>query len=331
MKGKRSYTAYGLNEANILDFKVLVLPEVVSAIQSDDGTAGFVVGDSRHFVGALCGRFVTPVRYEITSIYVSEEDRRAGAGTFMMDTLYELLEGIDAEVTVDVVRGSKGTDALSDFLTVMGFDEYFLEERATYLTSLSEVGKLKLTISKELTISSFRDMPQYVFNSFEPGDNISLSLPEGGFNDKSIDPDISMGIIKDKKLVGYALLEGHNGGLIFDNVYVAEGEPRAALMSLIASVRNAAVKKYSADTKLYIPTANEKLGSFVESVFPEESLSEGLVTYKKRLNTYDTDDYSRLSLSEFLEQEGETFDEYGSEAPGDGETAVALEPAGTPV
>ncbi len=83
---------YALNRSNIADFGFLVSPEAVEAIQYGDGTTGFVAKADMRFAGALCGKFVKPTEYRISSIFVSESNRRKGIGRFLLDTLYGVID-----------------------------------------------------------------------------------------------------------------------------------------------------------------------------------------------------------------------------------------------
>jgi ribosomal protein S18 acetylase RimI-like enzyme len=301
---------YGLTAENISDFSFLVEPESVADILSEGDTTGFAVRSKKRYVGALCGRFVTPTEYMISSIYVLEDERRAGIGRAMLEALYELL-GEDATiVSINVKKGKKTDVPLRRFLEACGFEEYYKETGRTYMTDVSEIEKLKLSKAGGMDIRPFLSLPDYVFKAFLSDRPEDVYLPAGEFSGEHVDRDVSVGLIKNKRLCGFALIERMSEDeLIFDSIYVDEGESQRTMMALIACAREGLRKKYDVGTKLYIPTADDRLSEFVESIFPEGALEEGVVTYKKSMIRDDTreEDYSSLSLSEFLDQEQEVI------------------------
>ncbi len=303
----RSLKPFALNRSNISDFGFLVSPEATSDILSGDGTTGFVAKSDLAFVGALCGKFVKPKEYRISSIFVPEKNRKKGVGRFLLDTLYDVVAEFEPDISIDITVKTPEAKSLIGFFEAMGYEESFAEDRCTYVTDFVAVERMKIPESKKLDIRPFNSLPGYAFKEFMNTHPDEASLPVSGFEAETIDRDISMGLMDDKKLLGYAVLEKYgDDALILSDIYVEEGEPETTLMALMAAVRNEALKVYDLNTKLYIPTADERLGELVERIFPDHSLSEGVITLKKtheHVPADDREDYSDMSLTEFLENE----------------------------
>lgn len=288
-ESKYKLTPRALNKDNIRDFSFLVPKDVVDDILSDDGTSGFAVLMSGHnigskYVGALCGRFIKRTEYAITSIYVSEGNRGQGVGTFLMKTLYELLDEKDADISICVTRITKEAADLVKFLEKAGFEEYFIEGERTYVTDIVGAARLKLSATPvNGQISPFSMIPKRSFLDFDPKQKEGfVPMPLSGFDGESIDRDLSMGIILDGELLGFCILEKYiKECLIMSAFWVDEKVFGAYAISLLSAVRDEALKKYDTDTKLFLPVVNDKVADLIEEVFPKKSLKEGVLHYKK--------------------------------------------------
>ena len=307
---------YGLDAENVADFGFLVAPDVIEDIKNGDGTTGFVVKNDMYFVGALCGRFVSPQKYRITSIFVSPDVRRRGVATFMMETLYSILPDHGMDIIMDVQRTTKDGVALCSFMESIGFEEYYSEDNALYVTDFVSVGTLKVSAAKDTDVRFFAMIPQSAFYNFVPAEGEFAPLPEGGFFDEAIDRNLSVGILRDGRLIAYAIVETYDSNsLLLHSLYVEEGESKTLLMTLVATLKDAAEKKFDTDSKLYIPTANERMAEFVEKLFPKKGLSQGSILFRKEFNRDKETDYDKMSLSDFLEEEKvELTDHFLSEA-----------------
>ncbi len=295
---------YGLDAENVADFGFLVAPDVIEDIKNGDGTTGFVVKNGLYFVGALCGRFVSPQKYRITSIFVSPDVRRRGVATFMMETLYSVLPEHGMDIIMDVQRTTKDGVALCSFLESIGFEEYYSENNALYSADFVSIERIKVSAAKDTDVRFFSMIPQSAFYNFAPAEGEYAPLPEGGFADEAIDRDLSVGILRDGRLIAYAIVETYDGNnILIHSLYVEEGESKTLLMTLVATLKNEAEKRFDMDTKLFIPTANERMAEFVEKIFPKKSLSQGSVLFRKEFNRDKETDYNKMSLSDFLEEE----------------------------
>ncbi len=290
---KTRLTPRALNRDNIRDFSFLVPEDVVADILSDDGTTGFAALSSvkntpLKYAGALCGCFITRTEYAITSIYVSEESRRQGVGTFLLDTLTDLLDGTDAEISIRVVRDHKEAAGLISFLEKNGFEEFFSESERIYVIDLVNASRVRFPEPlKELSIEPFSRVPKSVLRSFDPDlEEGFVPMPGDGFEGKKIDRELSMAVVSDGKLEGFCVVEDYlEKSPILSAFWMKEQAPASHSMSLISAVRDATVNKYDTDAQLFIPAVNDRMAEMLESIFPQKMLKEGMMRFKKYPDT----------------------------------------------
>ncbi len=283
-------TPRALNKDNIRDFSFLVPNDVVDDILSDDGTSGFAVLSSvknspPKYVGALCGRFVTRVEYAITSIYVSKENRRQGVGTFLLDTLYGILEGMDAQIDIRVIRNNKEAAGLISFLEKNGFEEYFSEDERVYVIDFANASRVKLPApSKKLSIEPFGRIPKNIIRSFESEQkNGFVPIPRSGFEGQNIDRDLSMAIVSKDRIEGFCIVEDYLEKCpIISALWVEKSAPESHFVSLISAVRDEAIYKYDMDALIFMPVVNDKMADTIERIFPEKALKEGMMHYRRK-------------------------------------------------
>ncbi len=307
MKRVANLTPRALDKDNVRDFNFLVVPAAVNAIETSDGTSGFAVKDGDRYVGAIAGRYTDVNDFIISSIFVVPDMRRRGIGTYMLNTLYDLMGEEDTSTIRADVNHSltiKDENALEGFLKKAGFVEYMNEDVATYLAELSAVAALKLDApAKASGILPFSGIDNKVFENFISPKEKFVPIPEGGFFDPSIDREVSMGMVVSNKLVGFAIVRNINeGDLIMDALYVEKGG-YGELLSLLAAAQTKVVKKYPPHTKMFFVVTNDKVREFIEKLFPPNSLIESSTIYKKE--RYDTRfDNAGMTLSEFFDYEG---------------------------
>lgn len=302
---------YGLNADNAGDFNFLVSNDAIEGMKNGDGTTGFVVKNDMYFVGALCGRFESPKEYRITSIFVSPDMRRRGVGTFMMETLYDILPEKYVNILIDVQKNTTDGSDLCAFMDKMGFTEVYSKDNALYVTSFQALEMLKLPPSNKADVRLFSMIPQHVFYNFMPEEGEYAPLPEGGFFDDEINRDLSIGILNEGELVAYAIVKEYDRrSLALICLYVKESESNTLLMTLVSVLKNEALKKYDLDTELFIPTANERMAEFVEKIIPKKELSQGSILFKKELHNAKEPDLMDMSLSDFLEEEEVELNDY---------------------
>ena len=280
-----------LNKDNIRDFNFLVPEDVIDDILSEDGTSGFAVLSSAKnrppkYVGALCGRFITRVEYAITSIYVSPENRRQGVGTFLLDTLGDILEGTDAHMDIRVIRNNNEAAGLISFLKKSGFEEFYSEDERVYVIDFANASRVKIPApSKKLSIEPFGRIPKGVFSSFEKNHRTDfVPMPRTGFEGKNIDRDLSMAIVSNDGIEGFCVVEDYLEKCpIISALWVEKTAPETHFVSLISAVRNEAINKYDMDALIFMPVVNDKMAEMIERVFPENALKEGMLHYRRKI------------------------------------------------
>lgn len=305
-----------LDKENVKDFSFLLTPEAVQAISSESRAQGFVVKEENRHVGALAGHFTGLYSYELLSVYVLPEYRRRGVGRLLLTTLDDALKGTGANIHIGFTKLNDDLKGLDAFFDAAGYDEIYDEESTVYALSLSTVGGLKMPApSKSAECQAFSDIPSYIFKNFttqKPGGFVPI--PAGGFFDQGVDRELSMGIIKDYKLAGYAVVKTiGEDAIMLTSVYMGRACTKDALGRLLGSVWDRAKKRYGADVKLLIPTVNEKAKSFIENKFEEDNLEQVYVQYE-HLTPTASPNYANMPLSDFLATEREYV--YGDEEEG---------------
>ena len=300
------FKPYALDAKNAGSFAFLLDPDTIRRLESGDGTAGFLVQHDWAHVGALCGRFISPGEYEISWLYVLPRYRKQGAGAFMLQTLYELLNEEDVEISLSFLRTDQDTVGLCEFLEKMGFSEYAMAGQEVFSARLGEIYRTKHPkVKLDYPIAAFETLPDVVFKDFSAkhGDEF-VPMPEGGFFDASIDKKLSLGVLsKDKKtLLGFVILErSGEDALLFSSLYMDKGLDQTALSGLISELMERAKDLCDMSTLLYIPVVNEEVGALLEKLFPRKVFEEISVSYRRKLYAASFD-YENGSLTDFLIQ-----------------------------
>ncbi len=292
-----------LDRYNVTDFDFIVTQTAIDGMVRDDGTIGFAVLYDRSYIGALCGCFVSEAEFVITSLYVDKEYRKCGVGTFLLDTLFENLWGHNGYVRMDVAKLSPDAEAIEDFLIHYGFEEQYDENMRVYATKLGALKALKLSEdSNAKNIKPFSEIEGEAFDSFDPEESEFAPLPAGGFHDKNIIRDISVGMMDFGRLSGYLIFEEYDANtLLLSGLFMGGNKSKTALMDLFAKAKKAIGTNYPDEMNVLIPAVNDRIAELVEKLVDEKDLKEGLITYVKRLPVSEYD-YMSVSLSEVLDE-----------------------------
>ena len=114
------YSITQITEKKIDDVSGMLAPEVVSAIKKGLPATALAVVEDGTVVGALGGAVDTDT-FEIISIYVAHDSRRAGAGTALVSKLFELAEEAELMVRAEYTPIDAEGRTIAPFLRAMGF------------------------------------------------------------------------------------------------------------------------------------------------------------------------------------------------------------------
>ena len=304
----KELTVLGLDKENISGFSHLLTENAKEEILAEDGTTAFVAKLGDQYAGALAGRFISPARYQISSIYVKKDCRRQGVGSFLLETLHRLFEGKQVEVSAEFVMITKEEQLLEPFFEKAGFEEYLPTGGHVFVTDLQAVSELKImsmNVKQVHTLVPFCEMSSYLFHNMQsPEKGVFMPLPEGGFSDPGIDRELSLGCVEDKKLMGYAIVEVLDEDiLMLSHLYMDKALLKTALPMMLKQLKENALKKFKPDTKLYIPVVNPDLENWLEDIFRESDIDDAARSYRLSVNVAEgmEFDYENGSLSEFLD------------------------------
>lgn len=299
---------YSLDKDNVESFDFLIMQDAVDGIKADDGTLGFVVKDEeedRH-VGGLAGIFTSPTNFEISSIYVVEDARRKGVASKMIDTLYEVIDGIDANISINYAQMNDDQEALGAFLEAKGFEEYNDQDSNIYSLTLDQIENVKLNAtSKKVKYISFDEIPSYMFKEcMERGKKGFKPIPIGGLESDSIDKRISTGIVDDDKLVGFAVIEKvDDENLMLSSIYVDSKLSMVALTGLLGKAKDKALESYDKNTRLLIPAVTEESRKLISTLFTEDDVDEISYRYMIKAPELGIHKYDEMGLNDFITKE----------------------------
>lgn len=299
---------YAIDEENIDDFGFLFNDDAIRSIKSGIGVA-FVVEKDERYVGGLCGKFVSPGDYRILSIYVLPEYRRQGVGSFMMETLSNVLPDKDMVLSIKFVAIGEDRNTLNAFFEETGFESLGGIRNVVCYSTVSKLANVKLKAGKkDSRYMLFRDMPSRYFKEFNASISGFAPLPEGGFDAPSIVKDVSIGFVDENRLLGVAICEQKDeGNIIFSSLCIREEATMVVLSGLLARLKSEVQKKYDGDTGIFIPCMGEDTWKLVDAFFNEDDVEIASAYYMKAIgsHTKQNDLIKNMPLSEFFAQSQE--------------------------
>ena len=301
---------YALDKTNIDDFNFLVEYSAAEAVKKDEAY-GFCVKEKNAHVGALVGRFVDEKEFEIMSLYVLPEYRRKGVGEKLLDTLTELLDGQDANVSISFAMTTESDKDLCAFLEKMEFDEYKSLDSHMFSVTIGMLANSKLAGTKAGSdFICFKDLTKKQLSALEKVKSKGyVPRPSGGFSSVAIETDMSIACFEKDKPVAYVVIEHENDDLLMlSSLYVHDPDQPATLLKLLKSLVYRLTDKYTDDTVLLIPTVTESSERLVTSLFGENpEINDILYTYRKYLPGSDAINYDDMSLTDFMDLNHEEY------------------------
>lgn len=310
---------YSVDKSNINDFDFLFNDDATRRIKADE-SSGFVIWNGSAHVGGLYGVFTSPGEFSILSFYVLPEARRQGVGTYMLESLYEILGNIDVSVTINFTAVGEDGKALAEFFEKQGYDDYLDANNSVFYTTIAKLKEIKLKVnSKKIKYVTFRDTPMFALKEFLNASKGFTPIPEGGVDGPSVLKELSFTMYDGGSICGFAICEGLNDdNIMLSSIYVKKRVAPIALTGLLGTLVSSVQKHYPEHSGLVIPCINEDSRRLVETLFAEEDIEEVSANYTKRLTSQT--DYSGVPLTDFLEDERGYL--YGESEEGDYLTEV---------
>ena len=294
---------YALDKTNIDDFNFLVEYSAAEAIKKDEAY-GFCVKEKNAHVGALVGRFVDEKEFEIMSLYVVPEMRRKGVGEKLLDTLIEVFDGQEANISVTFACVSDNEIALCAFLEKMDFEEYRSLDSHLFSITVGMLANSKLTGAKtKADYISFKDLTKKQTSALEKVKSKGyVPRPTGGFTSEAIEGDMSIAYFEGNKPVAYVVVERANDDLLMlSSLYVDDPDNPSTLLKLLKSLAHRLIDKYTDDTVILLPTVTENSERIVASLFGENpEINDIFYTFRKYLPGKDEANYDDMSLTDFF-------------------------------
>lgn len=305
-KKAKNITILGVDRSNIEDFSALFTEDAVKSILEEDGTTALVAKLEDEYAGALAGKLVTDTKYQLSSLFVAGDYRRQGVGTALLNALKNVLQGLSLEIFVSFLKLTEQEEGLAAFLEAMGFEEYAPSGAHVFATDLDAVSKLDfIDLNSNFDFTPFKEIPKTLFDRLKaaPGRSF-LPLPEGGFENAMIDRDLSLGLVTDRRLLGYIIVESLDEKTVsLSHLYMDPSLPQLAWLSMMKQLLTEGKKKYKKGVRIILPVVNSYLEKWIEGFFPGEAIEEISVDYRLPLEMPEFD-YENGSLSEFLDYSG---------------------------
>ncbi|MBQ7707800.1 MAG: GNAT family N-acetyltransferase [Lachnospiraceae bacterium] len=301
---------YALDKTNIDDFNFLVEYSAAEAIKRDEAY-GFCVKEKNAHVGALVGRFVDEKEFEIMSLYVVPEARRKGVGEKLLDTLVEVLDEKEANLSITFACVSDSDKDLCAFLEKMEFDEYKSLDSHMFSVTVGMLANSKIAGTKPGSeFISFNNLTKKQLSALEKVKSKGyVPRPSGGFTSQAIEADMSIAYFEKDKPMAYVVVEHENDDLLMlSSLYVHDPDQPTTLLKLLKSLAYHLTEKYTDDTVLLIPTVTDSSERLVTSLFGENpEINDILYTYRKYIPGNDEINYDDMSLTEFFNLNHEEY------------------------
>lgn len=293
---------FSVDKNNIDDFGFLFNDDAVMGIKAEVNDGFVIKKDDRH-VGGLYGEFTAPNEFTIISIYVLPEFRRQGVGSFMLQTLYDVIDAASVSVTAHFVAIGEDGKAMAEFFESSEYDDFLDAENTIYYTKIEKLKDIKLKASsKKIRYVPFAEIPAYSIKELVKAAKGYVPVPEGGVEAPSVLKELSFGMYDGEKLCGYAICEAVNDdNVMLSCLYVKKGVTPIALTGLLGTLASTVQEWYPNNSGLIIPCINDDSRRLVETLFAEEDIEEVSANYTKRITK--PTNLMDVPLSEFLADE----------------------------
>ncbi|MBQ9504058.1 MAG: GNAT family N-acetyltransferase [Lachnospiraceae bacterium] len=216
--------------------------------------------------GALC---IRPDEYElkISSFYVAPAYRGRGAGRFLLDEARRLFF-LDEETGFDtefLVYGEE-EEALAGFLEHYGFTSAD-PEYDVYMIRVEDIKNTQIYGKTGKGVPFSEADPGKLKHLTRSAERLGAILPHGGLDSQDIDREVSVLLVTDNQLEGFAVIEKlTDRTLLLSAVYARDNEP-AVLLALLEKAAALVTEKYEGDTRLLIQTVEKRGERIINYIF----------------------------------------------------------------
>ena len=257
---------------NIEVFQSLLLPDAAEAIKKGEPVLalGWAVGDVA--AGALSGVINNRNEFAITSLYVSPDHRGFGGGSFLLDTLEELVRGHASDLSINFLCTNDEHLALESYLRSEGFTDSPFDNPDVYMISVgdavSNVPREKLGFPDRAVGTPFAEMDEHTLRQAQKDADVSSEpLPRGGILSENVDKNLSYFYGEGKKYAFIIVEKDENNALTVTSAVNHSGKP-LIFGRMLGKVFNAASENYPPETLLYIPSINTTSVQIVTNLLP---------------------------------------------------------------
>ena len=290
-----------INSENRAYFQSFLLPDVYALLEKGLPISAIGLVDHDTACGALAG-YQEDSTFRIASFFIAPSYRNKGGGALLLQTIKQVLKTIPS-LTVLQVRYTvtrEDHEALHSFLHHMGFKDVTPEE-TIYSVALSDLQHVSFLNPKRLNayppeLMPFSKIPDILIKQLDRAmlveDGRPLAEP---LEQSSIDKDISIGYVVQKKIAAYLLFDHSFDGQL-TLAYANSGTSNNAPELFSVMLRQAfqlALAKYSPETKLVIQAVTPLAASLVQRIAGECDTFQ-VLSYIAEQSLVDLSEYSPL-------------------------------------
>ena len=256
-------------------FSVLLLPEVVSAIEQGRPVTALGISVDRIACGAVAG-YIDDNIFKITSLFISEGYRKKGYARSLLLELRLLLK-MYSEVTameIGFTLLTKDHESLLPFLQKTGFMEQDGRGRAIYQLSLERLTSSPLFQQIPETITSnilpFSRLPEEIIYLIEKKSrDMDIPVPAASLTDPSIYQELSLAYVSKGKVSGFIIFDSSLAGKLTLSCLWVDPLASQAMPLLLRYAFQKIQKDYPAEDSLFLQTINTASTNLLLKLFPD--------------------------------------------------------------
>ena len=256
-------------EENLSAFRNLLLPQVYAAIENGEPVTALGWAVNGRACGALAG-FMDGCFFEIASFFVNPEWRGMGGGSYLLETLTDILDGFADYYRIEFSSTEQEHEELEGFLRRRSFVLQPAKHGLMYETSLGAADSAMMGDMKAASahIRSFDEVGERSLKKEEKRAFIeSDPLPMNGFSNGSVDPEVSVVYETEGEITGYIAIEKKGEALFVSAALNRSGKPQVFLL-LLREALELSTQKYGKEYSLLIPVTDNTADGIVRKLFP---------------------------------------------------------------
>ena len=231
--------------------------------------------------GALAGVIDDEV-FEVTSLFVDPHFRKRGVGRALIETMEELLEDENMAIRIQYTNESKSTDGLFPFLRKMGYEDDPISYPEYYIGHVKDLKADPRFVRRIAgSILPFSEVTTILLKEISAdNERRGLPVPEGGLTDERIDRELSLCVVRDRRVVAYVAVEEVDSSLIQIPALWSALENPMETLSMVVKLVFALRECKSPDTRIAMLTTNVKAAKIIDYFFDyTRAISYRMVKY----------------------------------------------------